>query len=588
MRLGIRWKWMLAHLAVGAVVLLFMTVYLSSRLERYFTSRFENHWVRELDLARAYVEAHNFDKFTMPAADRLADELSAILGMRVTLIDLEGWVVGESGLPLAELPQVENHRDRPEVVAALREGFGKSRRHSATVNLDLVYLARPIGDPKRPKGVVRIAVPVSEIDEALGQIRRLIWFAGGLGLILVLLVGFVASRSMTQRLRQLAETARRFARGDFSERPQPDSNDELADLSQALSQTAADLQKSFAQLTEERDQLSAILNSMVEGVVVTDLDGRVTLCNRAFTRMFRLSGPVEGRHTRDLLRDAQLLATLERALRERRQAVETIELVTPTHAVLQAHMAMLERARGAVVVFHDVTRLQHLEKVRRDFVANVSHEIRTPVTAIKGYVETILEDGSLSREQTRRFLQTILRNTERMARLVEDLLRLARLESPETEWKLEPVDLRPILRRVTENFKTTVEANGLELTLEVPATLPKALALASEVEAVLENLLDNAVKYGARGKKIAVQVTELDREIQVTVTDYGIGIPAEDQPRIFERFYRVDRARSRALGGTGLGLAIVKHIVERHEGRVWVESELGQGARFSFTLRKAN
>ncbi len=489
------------------------------------------------------------------------------------------------------MPEVEDHSDRPEIIAALSEGSGRSRRHSSTIDRDLVYLAAPLGTLENPKGTVRVAVPITEIEESISQIHGLIWLASGLGFLLVLLIGFFASRPMTRRLHEIAETAKSFAKGDFSRKINVETDDELGDLGTALNQTADDLQKYVSQITRERDQLQAILNSMVEGVMVTSLDGRILLSNASFQNIFGLHEPILQKSISEVIREPQLIEALELAISKKEDVVETIELPGPFRKSLEAHVSILgsnEKPSGTVVVFHDVTQLNHLEKVRRDFVANVSHEIRTPITAIKGYVETILENGSLQESKSREFLQTILRNTERMTKLVDDLLRLSKLESIElAEIQMEEVDLAKTIDRVVEGFRNIEGTNRITFTVNRPDKIPKVKGMILEIETALENLIDNSTKYGAEAGEVTIAVKEHETEVQVDVSDQGIGIPVEDQPRIFERFYRVDKARSRALGGTGLGLSIVKHIIQRHGGRLWVESEVGRGSTFSFTLPKA-
>ncbi|MCG8605630.1 ATP-binding protein, partial [bacterium] len=330
---------------------------------------------------------------------------------------------------------------------------------------------------------------------------------------------------------------------------------------------------------------------MVEGVMVTDSNNRIILINDSFRDIFQVKDPIIEKSISDVFRDSQLIEALDRAMTKKQDLVETIEILSPYRKYLEAHIAILgskDKPRGRLVVFHDITRLKHLENVRRDFVANVSHEIRTPVTAIKGYVETIMENGSLDKAQARSFLETILRNTDRMSKLVDDLLHLSKLESIESyESSLEEINLPNVVRRVAESFEKIRQERQVQIRVDLPSSLPKIKGTMSEVETVLENLIENAIKYGADGGDIYVGAQELEDTIEVTVADRGMGIPSDDQPRIFERFYRVDKARSRVLGGTGLGLSIVKHIIQQYGGRVWVESEVGKGSEFHFTLPKA-
>lgn len=591
MKPGIRWKLMAAYFAIGGLVLLFMILYLSFRLQSFFEQRMETRLQHETELARDYFGTFNWDAFTLQQADSLADRVAGILAMRVTLILPNGKVIGESEFESYELPAIENHANRPEVIEALAEGLGVNRRFSTTVNRELIYFAYLVGSPENPDGIVRLAVPVAEIDRVLSEINQLIWLSSAVGFVLVLIVGFLVSRPIIHRINDMADVARRFSQGDFSTKITSKSNDELGELGGALNQMANELKRNITAITKERDQLQAILNSMVEGVVVTDLTGRILLSNQSFKQIFQLSAPVENKSIREVLRDIDLIDALERAISETEDVIESMELAGRTRRTLEAHIAILrshEQPSGAVIVFHDITTIKQLEKVRRDFVANVSHELRTPLTAIKGFAETLLDSEDISSDKAKDFLGTIHRHTDRMAKLVDDLLMLSKLESVEHEVQLEKIDLAQIINKVVYSFKRIKSYGDIGFIVDLPEHDLIVSGVFSEIETVLENLIENAVKYGGKGKSVTVSAKKVDGTVQVDVSDKGPGIPIDDQGRIFERFYRVDKGRSRELGGTGLGLAIVKHVVQRHGGRVWVESVVGQGATFSFTLKKHN
>jgi two-component system phosphate regulon sensor histidine kinase PhoR len=328
---------------------------------------------------------------------------------------------------------------------------------------------------------------------------------------------------------------------------------------------------------------------MVEGVLVTDPEGRILLHNQSCEEIFKFKGPIVSRSITEVLRNVRLQRACQHVLENGKGMVLTIETTHPTKKHLQAHIEVLgvqSDSSGLVIVFHDVTQIRHLEQVRRDFVANVSHELRTPLTAIKGYTETLLHGSSHESSKTRDFLGTIVRQSDRMSQLVEDLLILAKLESFEAEDQPIEMDVKGLLLDVVDGFKSARPNDGLEIIVKIDDDLPAVLGRPNEIETVLQNLIDNAIKYGKQGKEIHLSALELDDAVRISVTDKGIGIPVDDQPRIFERFYRVDKGRSRGLGGTGLGLSIVKHIVQRHKGRIWVESEVGKGSTFNFTIPK--
>jgi two-component system phosphate regulon sensor histidine kinase PhoR len=590
MRLSIRWKWMIAYLLIVGSILLFMALYLNARLQSYFYQRFVDNWQRELLLAKEYVAAKDLQNLTMAEADRLAGAIGKILHIRVSLIERGGRVVGDSEVDFDELLELEDQSRYPEILQAKEDGFGKSTRFSLIENLDLVYLAAQVGNISDPKGFVRIAVPVSDVEESLAEINQLIWLAAGLGFVLVVIIGFFVSNHTIRRLQEMTEAAKRFARGNFGGKIRLSEQDELSDLGAALNHMSEDLEKNLNKIIHERDKMQAILNNMVEGVLVTDSAGNILLVNRSFQKIFQLASPFEHTALKDVIRNVPLLTAIERAMVSWQDRIEEIEVMTPQRKQLEAHITVMGSKLspgGAVVVFHDITQIKHLEQVRSDFVANVSHELQTPLTAIKGYAETLFENGKLSKQQSREFLQIILRHTDRMSKLVKDLLILSRLESEEFRSHPERVQLQNLIMQAVKSYDGLKTESEVNLNLHIPENLPPVLGVGSDVETVLHNLIDNAFKYGASGKEITIQAKESGSAVQVDVIDKGMGIPSQDQGRIFERFYRVDKGRSRALGGTGLGLAIVKHIIQKLGGQVWVQSELGRGATFSFTLPKA-
>ncbi|MFQ5604799.1 MAG: ATP-binding protein [bacterium] len=589
MRLSLRWKWLMVYLLLVGGVLIFVMRFLSARLETYFQQRFENRWQRELLLVKKFVEATDFTRLTVKQVDQMADQIGQVLGMRVTLISFNGVVLGDSEVAFEILDEIENHGGRPEVLQAQKEGFGKSVRSSTTIHIDLVYLAVPFNIDEDSQGIIRVAVPVSEIQESLEEIHQILWLAATIAFTMVLIFGFVISRTTMWRLQEMARAAQRFARGDFSKKIVTHGQDELSDLGFTLNQMADDLQTNLAQITNQRNWLKTILDSMVEGVLVLDLSGKILLANQAFYSLFQISQSLVDKPIHGFIRNQPLLDAIQVALNSLPESGDEIELLDFYQKKINVHISVMHTADkpdGVVLVFHDITRLQHLEEVRRDFVANVSHELQTPLTTIKGFAETLLDSPDITKNQSQNFLEKILRSTNRMSKLVRDLLLLSKSESELMSAGLSAVDLAEIISSVARNYDKTAADLNVKLVLEIPANLPQVSAVAADVETVLGNLLDNAFHYGASGGKITVTVSELPDEVKVDVIDYGAGILVEEQSRIFERFYRVDKGRSRALGGTGLGLSIVKHIVQRFGGRVLVESEIGKGAKFSFTLLK--
>jgi two-component system phosphate regulon sensor histidine kinase PhoR len=516
-------------------------------------------------------------------------------GARVTIIDHTGRVLVDSE---ADADKMENHANRPEVQDAFARGTGQSVHRSVTFGRELVYRAQRYDRAGSDPVVVRLAVPLSQIDLSLVELRQRLLIATLVVLLSGGLVSFAFARIFAARVQRLQRFSQRIAEGDFRPLLREGPRDELSDLADSLNQTAARLDREIRLLSGERNRSSAILRSMVEGVAVIDGDERLVFYNRAFSEILIVdSANAEGRPLIEVVRNSDLVGLIRRALRgdEGLQSDITMGITqTRSFSITAAPVKALDapasgrdpqaKPSGAVVVLHDVTELRRLERVRQDFVANVSHEFKTPLTAIQGFAETLLAGALDDPENNRRFLEIIRNHAIRLARLTNDLLKLARIEAGKMEVEFSSVSLLELIEGCTET--TLLKANRKEITLEitVPPQLPAVRGDAALLRDVLQNLLDNAIQYTPARGHISVSATAGPREAVVTVADTGIGIPLADSERIFERFYRVDAARSREAGGTGLGLSIAKHIVEAHGGKLWVESTVGQGSRFSFSL----
>jgi two-component system, OmpR family, phosphate regulon sensor histidine kinase PhoR len=527
-------------------------------------------------------------------------------GARVTVIDSAGRVLEDS----AHDPEsMENHSNRPEIQSAFATGQGDSVRHSKTLDLDLVYSAVRYQPPSGPPVVIRMALPLSQIDSSLTDLRKRLLLAS---LIILLLGGGASlgfSRMFAARVERLKDFSRRVAEGDFRPLPTERPRDELADLAAALNETAQRMDATIHSLRDERNQSSAILRSMVEGVAVIDAHEHLVFCNRAFLEILNAdSASSQGRAVIEVVRNSELLGLIRRALlgeeglqtdiamgfiQQRNFSVTAapVKASEADNGISSGNAAPANpnaKPSGAVVVLHDVTELRRLERVRQDFVANVSHEFKTPLTAIRGFAETLLSGALNDPKNNRRFLEIIRDHSSRLDRLTDDLLKLARIEAGKLELEFFPVGLAELIEGCAEMTLLKASRKQIALAIEVPSGLPALRGDASLLREVLQNLLDNAVQYTAAGGRISVIASASARDAVVSVTDTGIGIPLADQERIFERFYRVDAARSREAGGTGLGLSIAKHIVEAHGGRLWVESEVGRGSQFFFSIPLAS
>ena len=431
--------------------------------------------------------------------------------------------------------------------------------------------------------------------------------------ILVLggLVSLIYFRMSAARIERLKDFSHRLAEGDFRPLPLERQRDELADLAGALNEMAASMDRTIRSLSGERNRSSVILRSMVEGVAVVDARERIVFSNRAFSEILSLDASViEGRHLIEVIRNSELLDLIRRALNGEEGLRSDIAMgivqqrsfsvtATPVQALDSASanrppagLASAPQSKGqpsgAVVVLHDVTELRRLERVRQDFVANVSHEFKTPLTAIQGFAETLLSGALEDPRNNRRFLEIIRDHAARLAGLTDDLLKLARIEAGKLEVEFVPVNILELVEQCAETALLKASRKQIAFETDVPSGLPAIRGDASLLREVLQNLLDNAIQYTPEAGRIRVSVAVNAREAVIAVSDTGVGIPLADQERIFERFYRVDAARSREAGGTGLGLSIAKHIVEAHGGRLWVESEVGHGSKFSFSISLAD
>jgi two-component system, OmpR family, phosphate regulon sensor histidine kinase PhoR len=586
------WKLGLTYLVLLLAVLVAVDLYSSGFLRREYIRSADDKLSSLLRIAQT--RPPNIDD-----AEALREWTTwfASSGVRVTVVDDTGRVLAES----AQDPEsLGNHSDRPEIIQAFATGQGQSVRRSATLGRDLIYRAARYQTPAGSPIVIRFALPLTQVNDSISEFRRRLLLASVLILVLGGISSLIYFRMFAARVERLKDFSRRVAEGDFrplaAERPR----DELADLGAALNETAASMDRTIQSLSGERNRSSAILRSMVEGVAVIDAQERLVFCNRAFCEILNLDPTaIDGRAVIEVVRNSDLLGLIRRALLGEEGLSSDIAMgivQQQAFAVTAAPVQALEtnpqiggtresgKPSGAVVVLHDVTELRRLERVRQDFVANVSHEFKTPLTAIQGFAETLLGGALEDPRNNRRFLEIIREHATRLARLTDDLLKLARIEAGKLEIELVPVSLLALIEGCAETSLLKATRKQIAFEADVPPGVPAVRGDPGLLHDVLQNLIDNAVQYTPAGGRIFVSVTTKEREAVVTVTDTGIGIPLAEQERIFERFYRVDAGRSREAGGTGLGLSIAKHIVEAQGGRLWVESEVGRGSKFSFSI----
>jgi two-component system, OmpR family, phosphate regulon sensor histidine kinase PhoR len=505
-------------------------------------------------------------------------------GARVSVIRADGRVLADSQ---SDSQSMENHADRPEVQEALAKGEGRSVRRSVTLNRDLLYYAVRQDVPGGPPIVLRFAIPVETAGQALGLFRRSLWVASLVILLVAGMAALLVSRGFSDRVERLREFSRRVAEGDFRALPGDGSGDALEMLGASLNQTAARMDRAIRTLTEERNLSSAILGSMVEGVAVVNAAERLVFANQGFADILELDVPPKsGSALVEIVRQTEMIEAVRQVLAGEPRVEAEIVTGTLRQHFFAATVAAVRAGEtsGAVVVLHDITELRKLERVRRDFVANVSHEFKTPLTAIQGFSETLLA-GAIDDPQNReRFLGIILEHSRRLARLTDDLLKLSQMDADRLELEIRRVSVAELIESCLETAQHRAAEKDIRVYVSQSNELPDIAGDRRRLAEVLQNLLDNATQYTLPGGRITLSAEVRDADVVFTVSDTGIGIPKADQSRIFERFYRVDAARSREAGGTGLGLAIAKHLVEVHGGRIWVESEIGQGSQFNFSV----
>ncbi len=591
MKLDIRTKLVLVSLGLIVASILVLEVAVRGQLERDIFDGMREDLFGRLQLIGQDAAARSID--LGPADwDRWADDLGRRSNLRVTVIRADGVVIGDSDVDLPGLAALDNHRDRPEVAAALRGERGQATRWSATLRRRLIYAAiplRPGGESKPIVAVLRVADSLDRLDAAVAKFHR----AMVVGALLALGVAFVmatfAAHLMSRALRGITSAARRMSSGDLGARIRQGGDDEIGELGRTLDGLAENLSQSLAALRGERDLLGRMLESMQEGVLVLDRDLRILLINRALREMLLLGADVVGRLPIETIRNAELQSVLDSSASQGKPASGEVEIAGLGPRRFMVHSTPLGgEPRGLVAVFVDVTEIRKLETMRKDFVANVSHELRTPIAAVRSAAETARRAIERDPEAAVRFVDMIERNALRLQELVEDLLELSRIESKQFRPQSEPVNIADLADQVLALFRDAGEKKRLTMALVSPqGQAPIARADRRALEQILTNLIENAVKYCRENVSVTVRIVEREGVFRVSVEDTGPGIEPKHLPRLFERFYRADKGRSRDMGGTGLGLSIVKHLVETMGGNVSVESTPGRGTTFSFTVPAA-
>lgn len=574
-------------LSIALLLIAVALVVVNFYLTRFTTAREIQHLEQRME-AEARILQSEAAAIPVPQFEDWAREASRRAGARVTIVDPHGVVLADS---LHDPQTLENHGGRPEIQLAHVDGVGRSVRYSTTINRDYCYVALRMNYLGEDGYILRLATPLDEVDSSLAAVRARIWWAEMWAALVALVITGLFSRSYTRRIARLREYADGLVSEQSSPAPLMGDDDELGALGRSLVSAAAQLQDLVNRLSVEAAQRKAILASMVEGVLAVDSNLRITFANASFARAVGVPDPIPAKLPLvDLIRDPELREILARVLTGGESVKRRLQLPAVADHIFEVQAAPLTSgaARGAIAILHDITDLERLERIRKDFVANVSHELRTPLTAIRGYAETLLEGALEDKDNNRRFLEIIKAHSIRLNNIASDLLTLSAIESGKVRPGPEPISARLAI----ESALRTVEAEGrLRGVSLVCGRVEDAQIVGDrfQIEQALVNLLDNAVKFNRPGGEVFVEVTRPgNSKVSISIADNGIGIPHDDLPRIFERFYRVDKARSRDVGGTGLGLSIVKHIVERLDGTVTVESQLSKGSTFTMIFPEAS
>lgn len=523
------------------------------------------------------------------AVDQFCKQIVLDVPTRLTVVLPDGTVVGDSETdPL----RMENHADRPEIIQALKTDIGTSFRFSGTLRQQMVYLALAMG--KNPvRGVLRVSIALTAIEQQLNALQLKIILGGFVIAILASAVCLIISRRISRPIEIMRQSATRFARGELSHRLIPPETEELAGLAQAMNQMAHELEQRMQAIVRQRNESEAVLSSMVEGVIALDSEERILHLNTAAARLLEArSEQLQGRSIQEVARNRELHHMVRATLAQGTVNQGDVTLFQQGEQILNAHCTPLldadGRRMGALLVMNDVTQLRRLETMRTDFAANVSHEIKTPLTAIQGFVETLCQGTVVDPEEIKRFLQIIHKHVKRLAAIVDDLMQLARLEQSDEglRLRLETGPIKMVLQTAAQLCSSRADEKQIHIDIQCKDDLTAHID-EDLMEQAAVNLLDNAIKYSPAGSRISVTAHLTEQEILIRFQDEGIGIASRHLPRLFERFYRVDKSRSRREGGTGLGLAIVKHIVQTHGGQVGVESIRGKGSNFTIHLPRS-
>jgi two-component system phosphate regulon sensor histidine kinase PhoR len=575
---SIRWRIALAFTALIIVALVGLSTYITKTVRTFYLDTLAVQLTNQALLISNSITPYLVTDDS-EAIDKLSKQYGEQVDARITIIRIDGTVLGDT----AENPAVmENHGNRPEVKDALALGLGNNIRYSATLGYDMMYIAVPVYEGGNPIGTARISVPLTDIEKSIGNINTAIIIGTCIAALATILLAFWTTRVITGPIKTLTRMSRKMSEGNLDQKIHVNSRDEIGVLASVFNHMAEQLKSTVELLTGQRDRIAVILAHIGDGIIVTDRNGNVTLLNHAAEKIFNTQNEkVQGHTFIELVRDHEIDSVVQRCL-ETGEKQTGLVYYRAKRLFLGIIATLLPEAGGCVVLLQDLTELRRLETIRRDFVSNITHELRTPLSSIKALSET-LKEGAIDDEPVAKdFLERINGEVDRLAQMVQELSELSRIESGEAPLQKSVFNAADVLDTSVRRMKPQADRAGVTLTTEVSRKLPELNGDRDRIEQVLINLIHNAIKFTQPGGTIAVSGAVHDNSLQFSVSDSGAGIPADDLTRIFERFYKADKARSGS--GTGLGLAIAKHVVAAHGGEIRVESTEGKGSQFYFTI----
>jgi len=585
-----KWRLFFSYLLVFLIPFFLAEQYLTDYLKNFLIKQTESHLRKEALLIKTIIEKDYKLQNRSYEIDSIIKKMGRYINERITFIDRDGRVLGDSEIPEERLRSVENHSTRPEFIEAFRSTYGSSIRYSNTLKINMMYVGVKVAPKGNFIGVVRVSLPLTQIKDLIQRTEKglIMAFVGCTGLILILSI--IASKRLSLPVEEVTRTAEEISRGNFDVKVYPSSGGEIEVLAGSINRMASSIKKNLNEITREKEMLQAILTGMSEGVMVVNTKGEIVLINQVISDLFRDWPMIIGKKPVEIIRNARLQEGFTYVLTTGGSFREEFSFsISNKKKVFDVTIVGLSRDgkhEGALAVFHDITDIKRTEKIQKDFIANVSHELRTPLTSIKGYAETLCSEGIKDISKIRQFAGVILKHANLLSNIVDDLLSLASLELEVSVPSRKEINLVEIVDSSVTLIRKSADSKGISIRIESSTEKVMVWADKKQIGQAIVNLLDNAVKYTPEGGTITVIVKDYEKEAHITVKDTGIGIPEEELDRIFERFYRVDKNRSREVGGTGLGLSIVKQVIIGHGGNVWVRSRLGKGSEFNLNIPK--